>query len=698
LSERRRFPALRRTLAAFERRLLSLLLVYGVGRLLLTSGVFLLALYGLDRLFAPPVWFRLVLLALAIYGAGKIAWRHLLLPLRQRPAARDLAALLERYHPGLRDLIATAVEAERVHPGESASLKLAVAEQAEQALDQVSFSQAAPSGSARRSAFRGAGVAAVVLALALFRPLEASIFFDRLLGGTTPWPRATQLVMLPPYSAGEELELQTVAGGVFRLQAPQGSTLTLRVRAEGEVPDQVLASGPRGQRAMNSVGDGEFVLRLPALEEASVWEFRGGDDQDGTPELQLEPGFAPAIQDWLVQTTPPSYTAVPSQERSGNEFRVPQGTEMRLRFASDLPVAEAWLRHLNGEREQLEAQADGSYEYRWTAHQSGESSIELVGLDGFRNAQAGMLRWQAEPDTQPSVRFLFPDGRWNTVPGGKLPIVVEANDDYGLAAFALRLDGDSEALALPLEQGARQSRYRSLIEAPGPSAENFGADVRVRYFAEASDAAQPDAQSGEARTSPIEVLSIASYEERLAERMVRVRGRVEDLVERLQPVLEDPTTGQWAPVARRIDREVESLTAELEQSLTERVFSGLDRGASPVQAPLLDALQNGSLPPGGIVRALSANGMPPLLDRSALLLRLSRATLQASEGPAFAFRQAALAGEDPLASAQELDQQLRAILDDLLAWEDFQSAVDLLRGLLDRQRNLYLRTQEAAGR
>ena len=41
---------------------------------------------------------------------------------------------------------------------------------------------------------------------------------------------------------------------------------------------------------------------------------------------------------------------------------------------------------------------------------------------------------------------------------------------------------------------------------------------------------------------------------------------------------------------------------------------------------------------------------------------------------------------------------LEAVLEDLLAWEDFQSAVDLLRGLLDRQRNLYLRTQEASGR
>ena len=61
-------------------------------------------------------------------------------------------------------------------------------------------------------------------------------------------------------------------------------------------------------------------------------------------------------------------------------------------------------------------------------------------------------------------------------------------------------------------------------------------------------------------------------------------------------------------------------------------------------------------------------------------------------------REATLAMEDPVPAAEELKTALEAVLEDLLAWEDFQSAVDLLRGLLDRQRNLYLRTQEASGR
>jgi hypothetical protein len=41
---------------------------------------------------------------------------------------------------------------------------------------------------------------------------------------------------------------------------------------------------------------------------------------------------------------------------------------------------------------------------------------------------------------------------------------------------------------------------------------------------------------------------------------------------------------------------------------------------------------------------------------------------------------------------------LEAILETLLAWEDFQGAIDLLRELVQRQQNILIRTQEASGR
>lgn len=697
MNERRRFPGIRRLLAAFERRLLSLLLLYGTGRVLLSLTGLLLALFALDRLFEPPVWFRLMLLAVGIYGVGKVAFRSLLVPLRERPDSADLAALLERFHPGMRDLLATAVEVETINPGESRELKEAAAEQAEQKLSEIDLRVPAPSGSARRSVLRGMGAVAVLLVLAWLQPSEARIFFDRLFGGTTPWPQATTLVMLEPYAGGEQLPLEQLTPDLWRLQVAQGTALTLRVRADGEIPDQVVAEGPRGRRNMQSVGEGEFILRLPALEGDEEWRFEGGDDDDGTPLLQIAPGYAPTVSEWLVQVAPPEYTGQAAFASEANEYRVPQGSRIAVRFVTDLVASEVSLRHLDGSRQTLEA-VDGSFAFEALADRSGEIAVELVDKDGFRNANAAVLRWQAEPDAKPSLRYLFPSGRWSTVAGGRIPLVLHASDDYGLASVVLREDGANEGWELELGSDPTVLNHQELRIAPEPSAENFGSDFRMRFLAQGLDRATPLPQSGEAQTAWIEVLSPASFEEQLGERMVRVRERVEDLIERLQPILEGSAGSQLTPLARRMDRELEGLTVDLEQALLERIFAGMDRGSGAVEPLATELVRNGLPPAGATVAALRAPGVPALLDRAALLLQLAGRMQAAGDAPAAALREATLAGNDPIPAAQELDQALRAVLDELLAWEDFQSAVDLLRGLLDRQRSLYLRTQEASGR
>ncbi|MCH2100734.1 MAG: DUF4175 domain-containing protein [Planctomycetes bacterium] len=451
MSEFRRFPGIRRLLAIFERRLLSLLLLYGTGRTLVSLTALLLALFALDRLFDPPTWFRLALLALAIYAAGKAAFHALLIPLRERPSPTDLAALLERHHPNMLDLLTTAVEVDRAHPGESIQLKEAAAQEAERRLAEIDLRATAPSGAARRSMLRGMGCIAVLFALAWLRPADTRIFFDRLLGGTTPWPKATELLLLSPYAAGEELNLKEITRDLYRLQIAQGTALTIRVHAEGDVPEQVFANGPRGRRAMQKLGDSEFVLHLPALDRDEEWTFVGGDDDDGIPKLQLAPGYAPLISNWTVTVAPPSYTEQTPYESSASEFRVPQGSSLSVEFTVDLPAAEVSLHALDGERQSLTARANGSYQFEQQADHSGELALELVGHDGFRNASAAVLRWQAEPDSKPSLRFLFPSGRWTTVVGGEVPLALEASDDYGLRELRIAEDNSEKSWEIALD-------------------------------------------------------------------------------------------------------------------------------------------------------------------------------------------------------------------------------------------------------
>jgi len=250
-----------------------------------------------------------------------------------------------------------------------------------------------------------------------------------------------------------------------------------------------------------------------------------------------------------------------------------------------------------------------------------------------------------------------------------------------------------------IEPGQKQWRHFELFSAPTSSAENFGADFRMRVNAKVSDASQPFAQESKAHTPWIQVLSPASFERDLAERMVRVRERVEDQLDRLRPVVEGADQPQQiSSIARRVDRELEGLLRELEYALMERIYSGLDRGATRLQSPLNKLLITGAPAPGEILAALNSPGIPPALDRSALLQNLAHAALSTQRGPCQAFRRASDKPGVAQAAAQEVEKGLQTMLEALLAWEDYQSAVDLLRGLLDRQRNLYLRTLEASGR
>jgi len=437
------------------------------------------------------------------------------------------------------------------------------------------------------------------------------------------------------------------------------------------------------------------VLRLPALEVRSEWSFTGGDDQDQKPVLILLPGIPPAIRLWSVHTTPPAYTGLAASDSQAHEFRVPQGTAFDVTFQSDLPTQQAQLRFLDGTLEKLQRQGQ-DWTFQLSAEQSGECVVELLGQDGFFNRQAAVLRWRAEPDHKPKVQFLFPDRRWTTVAGADLPLLVQASDDFGLAKVELMLDEQNWPL---IQQGGQKDFLQfQLRKAPLPSAEDFGADFRLRFQALAEDGNQPLPQSSKSFSPWIRVLSPASYDEDLSERMVRVRERIEDQIEGLKPILESDAGSRAGTLARRIDRELEGVLRDLEYALIERVYSGLDRG-SVVLRTRLDAFMHGGAPDSGeVVRTLSAPGTPPALDRSALLLDLARAAGHTRSGPSQALRQALAAQSDPMPAAKALNTELHSMLDALLAWEDFQSAIDLLRGLLDRQRSLYLRTQEASGR
>lgn len=692
---------IQRALRALEARVLVLVLLQGAGRLAVVGSALLGALYSLDRLFEPPRLVRIVLTLCAAAVLQLAVRRVLVRPLRLRPSPRDLAAWYEHRHPELQDRLATAVELTPPPPGISAELVAVVAAEAAGAAAGLDARADAPGGRALRNAGAGALAAGLLAFLAARAPHEAGIFLSRLLGGASSWPRDTQLVLLPPRVEGalEPPPLREVARESFRLQVASGAVVTLRVRAEGVVPEIVFASGAAGERPMRPLGGGEFVLRLPPLERPQRWTFRGGDDSDGLPRLELEPGLAPAVVEWSVEVAPPAYTRQPSEVSPLNEFRVPEGTELRARFRADPPAARATARTLQGDPQGLAPGPDGFYELDEVARGSGEAVVALEGPDGFVDARAAVLRWLAVPDRPPRLEFVLPAESWTTVDGGRYPVLLSAVDEYELGAVVLR-NGEGAALALSIPEGARELRHFEVREAGLAAGAEPGSPRRLRLEAEAEDRSEPAPHAARAQSPWIEVLPPDLYEERLASRMGEVRQRVERLRDAARSFLSEtpPEAEDPASRARRLRRDLEALQGELERILAERLFSRLDRGADASLEGLLQVYRRGVPEVGAVTAALSDAGATPPLERSGLVLNLARSARAARVGPAEDLMEAASGGADPAPAAAELTAQLDAMLEVLLEWEDFQSALNLLRALLERQQSLYLRTQEASGR
>ncbi|MGB0953516.1 MAG: hypothetical protein ACPG31_09830 [Planctomycetota bacterium] len=689
---------LRQLLQQLERRLFTVLFVFGVGRLLLHLCALLFGLYLLDRLLDPPVVVRLVLGATAI---GILLWqsmRDLIKPLAQRPVPRDLAAIWERKAPQFHDRLATAIELSE-DPGFASREMLAeVTEEAVQLADGLDARTVVPTGRARRSMFGGSAATAVLLFGVWGFPDEAVIFFDRLLGGSTPWPSDTTLVLMPAYMEGlaEPVAFDQEGNESYSLAVARGSVLSLRVRAEGEIPDRLLAISGDTSRPMHDLGGGNFVLRLPPLREDQEFHFKGGDDTDGRPNLRLRAGDAPGVGSWLVRTQPPAYTELPAEEGAFHEVRLLRGSTIDISLQADRRTVKAEATRLDGSSMELEADAEGKYHYSIAVEGSGEVSIALTGGDGFRKERAGVLKWTATPDRRPEPRILFPSERWLTVPGGRIPVALSIEDDFGIQEA--QLFGQKE-MPLPLQapNGRRLLEQVMRLDAPEDfSAESFD-DNRFRLRLAASDAAEPEAHLGQTYSPWIEVVPASVEEQRLAERIVRLRERIETLRDRAASFaeLEQP------PSARRVRRLLKDLDASLsdaEYYLLERLYSGLDGSTTPLLNTVERHLAGGMPAPGILTSALLDANLPAPRDRSAMLLNLSRALMQARTGAGADLLLAIQEGRPIGEAADELRIQLDGILEILLSWEDFNSAVNLLRSLLERQRGLYLRTQEASER
>ncbi|MCH2106088.1 MAG: DUF4175 domain-containing protein [Planctomycetes bacterium] len=559
-------PNLDGLLSRLRGRLVGHVRRYAIGRVLLvgSAGVGLLFLADLALDLPGPI--RVLHLFLLLGAVGWALWRHAKRPLRAIPERVGLAALLERAHPELFELFTSAAQLSRAEPESEAQRGLisSLIARAEAHATEFELSAVEDPRAPRRALLGGFGALFLVSSVFLSNPDHTSIFFSRMTGSGPEWPRATNLTVEIPLTAGA-VEVSP-DGELISVSCARGSDIPVVVRAEGEVPDEVILEHAGGARTVLSVTrGGVFRTLLRSVQEDMEFGVTGGDDQDGAPLVAVTVLRPPDIVGLAVEVTPPAYTGAAASIVTDADVEVLAGSSLRVSVQTDPPDAQGLVRVLPSDTElNLEPgvwpvtnAAEGAEplscrEFSLQPTESLTFRFELTDERGLVNPDPGLFAVRVVPDRAPDIELLSPArGEVETVPGGAISLRARIADDHGVGEVATELltAPDAEPIAsatevTPIDPWSPQHKdarfVYSLIELEDAQAEvpvegalTVVAGQTLQLTVITRDRREPESQDGESTSTPIlvRVVSADEFLRRLQDRLARVRQSIAKLLD-----------------------------------------------------------------------------------------------------------------------------------------------------------------------
>ncbi|HEX5137583.1 MAG TPA: hypothetical protein VFY93_11455 [Planctomycetota bacterium] len=430
---------IRRGLRGLRTRVRGLLLMLGAGRLTVFLGTALVLLFGLDYALRLPLSVRAVLLALMGLGAGTVLVRHMLRPLLRDLPDETLAAVVERAHPRLNDRLRSSLAfatAEKDPENEdSRDLMRAVVEETVRETATIPFARVAAARIPGRWAAAACAVALLLGTAAAARPDLASIFLRRsLLLRQVSWPRRTTLVV-----DGMEPGVPS--------RVTMGREATIRIRAEGSAPDRVrftfweTSAGP---------AQADEIDLTPAADDASLFAFTlkvyasyqftvtGGDD-DRADTYTIEALTPPSVLGIQMDATYPEYLGRPPATLEGGGQRVPQGTKLKVRVHTNLPLREASVMVGTDEPTPMELAKPDVAVFDVAADRNIRYALRLVGANGEENDPgADTFLLQVVQDQPPSIRVRTPAAQSEYLAAGVVLVAFAAQDDYSVESVTFK--------------------------------------------------------------------------------------------------------------------------------------------------------------------------------------------------------------------------------------------------------------------
>jgi|GEM_PF-2611919 len=696
---------LRQALARLRRGIARHLTLQTLSWLVIAFVTWAFASFALDYLVRMTVPQRAIVLAAGAIVLGFVVWRWLIRPLRQTVRDEDLALVLENHFPQLEDRVITTLQlAAKTKTAEGMSPQLldAVAEEALEQVNRVSITEPLNSQRLRKRLFYGLLVAALFAVPWLIpasRPWMKT-WANRVLRLQTDavYPRQTHLTIFRIVE-GEPVELK---GSSNVVRIGRGEDLDILVVASGfRIPPNVrfdlrFASSGRLRETVDRAEADRFNRKFFNVIEPFSFSVAGGDDETAT--FNIEVVDPPVLSEMAFECEFPAYTALPKRVFTGSEGGLDAvvGTSVTVRAVASKGLRAGKLL-LNGARmtevtlapDAKGVRLEGKFQLTDPQQHSGMLRFSLTDSEGF-TTEAFSYPFTTLPDRAPLVKVMTKGVSERITPNARVPLEIEASDDYGISQTLLvharrpegREDGAEEKTSAV--ESAPQNRPQFIHNHPW-ELEPLGLkpDDILIFRAEALDAVQGRGQSGAIS------LRVVKPEVLVEEIRRQLRLYAQEL-ERLLKRQRDTT------IVTRVSRDIlmadkPNALAEETQKIQEVIAGERDLGntlqtLSEQFARLAAEMENNRVGNADEPKFWHERAVAPLAEVSkqvlgALVSRLGDA--QGADQSSAAVEKLQLA----IREQEAVESKLEAIYVEISAISEWGPLIEELRRLLDRARD-----------
>jgi hypothetical protein len=420
---------------------------------------------------------------------------------------------------------------------------------------------------------------------------SSALWFRRyFMASNEQWPQKTYLTISG--APGGHMIVAKAEPFVLRVSIQEGSvspdTVTLRYREAKGSPITV---------AMTKFGPKDFRYDFPPLGSDTAVELTGNDDAQA---FEIEPIDRPRITELRLVSQHPTEASLTPHDFAGQDADLSflAKTRLALTFTSNVPVRQARLKSnlATPAQNDLKQIDDRTFELAWTQEAPVQLQIELVGSGADLLSLPTPVAVGLKVDMPPRIGLTYTAVRQRITPLARIPLVIQARDDYGVAKVDLLtkteiigLDAASPApTTAPASRPSAQVVARTLIGPITPATDleiqhphlldvaglKLPAGSILSVGASATDACYLGPQTA---TSRMIVFRIVPPEELFREILLRQQGeraRFRKQIEEAQKIrdaLAAVTTPDAAAALARQHRQIQREVARVGNSLAESV-------------------------------------------------------------------------------------------------------------------------------